>query len=125
MWKLKSDKGFLEFLYADPRAVGLVLLMIVGIALMLFASLGSNTADTKDYSTGDNVRELEQLCSMMDGVGECRIMMTYRDGGEEVYAVLILCEGADSVKVRESVTSLFTSLYGIGSHRVEIGKLKK
>ena len=115
----------MEFLSADPRAVGLLLLMIVGIALMLFASLGSNTADTKDYSTGDNVRELEQLCSMMDGVGECRIMMTYRDGGEEVYAVLILCEGADSVKVRESVTSLFTSLYGIGSHRVEIGKLKK
>ena len=61
----------------------------------------------------------------MEGVGECRVMMTYYpDSNEErVYAVLVLCEGAESPDVRERITSLCCSLYGIGSHRVEIQKL--
>ena len=59
---------------------------------------------------------------MIDGVGECRVMMTYRDreGEDSVYAVTILCDGAGSVNVRRDLTEMVCSLYGIGRNRVEI-----
>ena len=49
-------------------------------------------------------------------------MITYR--GEEVYAVAVVCEGADSTAVRSDITELLTSIYGIGANRVEILPLK-
>ncbi|MBO7197060.1 MAG: hypothetical protein J6V80_07065, partial [Clostridia bacterium] len=68
-----------------------------------------------------------QMCSLIEGVGECRVMITYDpDSREErVYAVLVLCEGADSASVRERITSSLSSVYGIGSHRIEIQKLNR
>ena len=124
MWKLKSDKGFLGFLSADSGAAKLVGLMIIGLILILIGSFGTRMS-AKSEQTVTAEERVAQMCSNMEGVGECRVMMTFTpDGdGDEVYAVLVLCEGADSVIVRERITSLFTSIYGIGSHRVEIQRL--
>lgn len=122
MWKLKWDKGFSEFLSADKSAVRLVGLMVIGIALIFIGSLSTRTADNTTVNNTDEDRVAE-MCSMIDGVGECRVMMTYTD--DEVFAVLVVCDGAESVFVREKITSLFTSLYGIGSNRVEIQQLNK
>ena len=72
-----------------------------------------------EEKTAGEEERVAEMCSLIEGVGECRVMMTY--GGEgEVYAVLVLCEGAESARVRGDLTSLICSLYGIGSHRVEI-----
>ena len=38
----------------------------------------------------------------------------------EVYAVAVLCDGADSVKVRERIVDFMRSLYGIGANRVSV-----
>lgn len=122
MWKLKWDKGLSEFLSADKSAVRLVGLMVIGIALIFIGSLSTGTADNTTVNNTDEDRVAE-MCSMIDGVGECRVMMTYTD--DEVFAVLVVCDGAESVSVREKITSLFTSLYGIGSNRVEIQQLNK
>ena len=50
-------------------------------------------------------------------------MITY-DGDDEVFAVAILCQGADDIRVQRDLTSLISSLYGIGAHRVEILSLE-
>ena len=50
-------------------------------------------------------------------------MISYREG--EVFAVAILCEGAESPKVRQKLTELVCSIYGIGSNRVTIQPLAK
>jgi hypothetical protein len=125
MWKLKFDKGISEFLSSDGRAVNFVGLIILGLALVLIGSFTSGSGGENNDSVQTGEAKIEQMCSMIDGVGECRVMMTYRPDSEEVYAVLVLCDGAESVFVREKIISLFTSLYGIGSHRVEIDKLYK
>lgn len=122
MWKLRSDKGFLGFLSSESTALTPALIIILGIVLIFI----SGPRQGADYEASEGREEMaEELCSMIDGVGECRVLMTYREGGEEVYAVAVLCEGAESVYVRERLTSLFTSLYGIGSNRVEIQRLNK
>ena len=95
------------------------LLLLLGLALILLSGLfGEKSSDPP----GEEERVAE-MCSLIEGVGECRVMMTYKDGSEEVYAVLVLCDGGDSAFVREKITSLFCSLYGIGAHRVEIQRL--
>ena len=121
MWKLKSVGEIREFLLGDNNRIWLVSLMILGLILIL---IGNNSTDKAAVTQTEEMR-VSEMCAMMDGVGECRVMMTYRPDSTEVYAVLVLCDGAESVMVRERITSLFTSLYGIGSHRIEIEKLIK
>ena len=122
MWKLKSDKGFLEYLRANGKT-GVVLL--IGILSLMLIFLSSAEGERTEKVTTEEER-CEKACSMSEGVGECRVMMTFRDEkAEQPYAVLVLCQNADSPKVREKITSLFTSLYGIGSHRVEIQELSR
>ena len=120
-WKLKSDKSFLEFLGSGGVTLKVGAIAILGILLILFGGIFSTEKAVDIQSSEERVAE---MCSLIDGVGQCRVMMTYYpDDQDRVYAVLVLCDGADSVKVREQITSLFTSLYGIGSNRVKIGRL--
>lgn len=113
---MKSDKSFFEFMKSSDKAPRLALFIIIGVLLILIGSfsLGGNSRSEE--------KRVEELCSMIDGVGECRVMMTYResDGKDSVYAVTILCEGAESVGVRRDLTEMVCSLYGIGHNRVEI-----
>ena len=121
--KLKSDKGLLGLIGSEGRAAKVIGLVLLGLILIFIGGVGGRT-DTRDNQTAEE--RAATMCSMMDGVGECRVMMTYHPDDEtRVFAVLVLCEGADSVAVRESVTSLFCSLYGIGAHRVEVRLLTK
>lgn len=122
MWKLKSVGEIREFLFGERNRIWLVGLMLLGLILIL---IGNEQTGEKIAVTRTEEMRATEMCAMMDGVGNCRVMMTYRPDSDEVYAVLVLCDGAESVAVRERITSLFTSLYGIGSHRVEIEKLNK
>ena len=113
---MKSDKSFLDFIRSSDKAPRLALLVVVGVFLKLIGSVNIKT------NTRGEERRVEEMCSMIEGVGDCRVMMTYRDtdGEAQVYAVTILCEGAESVCVREDLTEMVCSLYGIGHNRVEI-----
>lgn len=122
MLKLKSVGEIREFLFGEGNRIWLVGLMLLGLILIL---IGNEHTGEKIAVTQTEEMRATEMCAMMDGVGDCRVMMTYRPDSDEVYAVLVLCDGAESVAVRERITSLFTSLYGIGSHRVEIEKLNK
>ena len=122
MWKLKSVGEIREVLFGEGNRIWLVGLMLLGLILIL---IGNEQTGEKIAVTQTEEMRATEMCAMMDGVGDCRVMMTYRPDSDEVYAVLVLCDGAESVAVRERITSLFTSLYGIGSHRVEIEKLNK
>ena len=72
--------------------------------------------------TAELDERVAEICSMTEGVGDCRVMITYTDSGD-VFGVAILCEGAESAQVRDRLTSLICSVFGIGSHRVEILKI--
>lgn len=120
--KLKSDSSFLEFL-SRGRSALVVALLAVGLGLILLGGIG-NTEKAAEVAGAE--QRAAEMCALMDGVGECRVMMTFYPEDEgRVYGVLVLCEGAESVAVRDRITSLFCSLYGIGAHRVQIQKLKK
>lgn len=82
-------------------------------------------SETEELSSPDTLEDrAEQMCSLVEGVGECEVMITYGDD-DSVYAVAVLCEGADRTQVRKSVTELITSLFGIGTNRISILKISK
>ena len=114
---MKSGKSFIEFIKTEG---GRRLLLIALCALILLA-VAPNLGGSEKGQVSEEER-LAELCSMTDGVGECRVMIS-SDGDGRVVAVALLCEGAESAAVRGRLTSLICSLYGIGSHRVAILKL--
>lgn len=120
MLKLKSNK-FLEFIRSEGKGQVLILVLCIGVGILM---LGLGRVDTSQTSSSTLEEETAALCSSVVGVGECRVMITYTDD-ERVYAVAVLCDGADSVKVRNEITALASSLFGIGTNRVTILKLSK
>lgn len=117
---MKSNFDFLTFLKKQDKRIYIPIVIV--IALLLVLLLFDNGEESKPV--GDNADvELEALCSKIDGVGECEVMVTYRDG--EVFAVAVICDGAEQPKVREKIFDLITSIYGIGYNRVSIQPLAK
>ena len=110
-----------------PRAV---VLLAVGLMLLLFGLLGTSRSRTENNDTlyTDEEARLAELCSSVEGVGRCRVMISYEDSGyrsgERVMSVCIACDGADRAAVRRSLTDLITALYGIGSNRIYIARLE-
>ena len=114
--KFPFDKSFCEFM-KTKRASPMLLLPILALSLLLLGGTGQKTEAPKDLE-----EKTAELCSQVSGVGECRVMITYRD--DEVFAVAVLCDGADNIEVKHNLKSLISSLYGIGAHRVEILSLE-
>ena len=108
-----------DFILSANPSFKIGLLLVVGLLLILLS--GMPTENQAEIHTEED--RVAEMCSLIEGVGDCRVMMTYKNGSDDVYAVLVLCDGGESVTVREKITSLFCSLYGIGAHRVEIQRL--
>ncbi len=121
--RLNLAKGFREFLSADGKGMKLALVILLGLTLILIGSFENSSSALKESEKSTEER-LAETCSMMEGVGECHVTLSY-SSDDRVYAVLVLCDGAESPQVRERITDVFRSLYGIGSNRVEIQKLNK
>ena len=124
--KLISVEEIKKALFSKGYTGAVALLVLGGLLIMLGGGIMTNKEQSADYQITEEER-LSEMCSQMSGVGRCRVMLTYR-GGErdgEVYAVLLLCEGADSLSVRRDLTALVCSLYGIGANRVEIFTLNE
>ena len=122
MFKLKSDSPFAEFL-KNGGGARLPLLIFLGIALILIGRVGAESKEAAAVSTEERTAE---ICSLMEGVGECRVMITYEpDSEERVYGVLVLCDGADSPAVRQRITNSLSALLGIGTNRIEIQRLNR
>ena len=119
--QLNLDKRITRIFENKGKALQIAFIAVLALILILIGSVGGENKE----ETGENLEsKVAQMCSMTEGVGDCSVMITYTSEGE-VYAVAVLCDGAESVVVREKITSLMCSLFGVGANRVEILKIKK
>ncbi len=121
MLKLKSKNRFIEFLSSQKRSVVTVIILFAVLGILLLGTRSTNESEGVGVTLEE---ETASLCSAVAGVGECRVMITYTED-ERVYAVAVLCEGAESDEVRVKLVSLASSLFGIGANRVSVLKLSK
>lgn len=107
-------------MFSDGKYKRLLPVVIFGVILILLSGLvreGSATEPTLE-------EELVSVCSSVEGVGECRVIVSYGENGETVEAVAVICEGADNAAVRARIISLMESLFGIRSGRISVLKIE-
>lgn len=124
-----SFGAFSELFSGKKRFIAVALLVIAAVVMIFLSSAGTSGKET----SGDDVEErLEELCSSLSGVGQCRVMVTYKNNEkrygaserEVVESVAIVCKGADKPGVREELTRMLSSLFGIGTNRIHVSKMK-
>ena len=115
---MKSDKSFREFFRSSSSFSVLITVLLIGILLIVVSTFGNGSVEKSEEDI------LSEICASVEGAGRCRAVITYTEGKDEIFAVAVLCEGADSVFVRERLDKLITSLYGIGSNRIAILKIE-
>ena len=114
--------SFLSFLRGSRTAIVLAVLLALGAFLIL--PLGGGSEGETEASDEER---LAALCSSIEGVGECRVYITYTTetrGSTRVESVAVVCRGASSPSVQAELTSLISSLFGIGTNRISISKMK-
>ena len=118
--KLKSDKSFIEFLRSGGGSLKIGVILLLGAMLILIGSLGGKGQTGEKPDTESRVAE---MCALAEGVGRCEVMLTYSESGEVVSA-LVLCDGGDLPAVRARVSDMVSSLFGIGTNRIRVQKIR-
>lgn len=121
---LKND--FLNFFKEKKDFTKILTVLALGLILIF---LGNKSEDTVLIEAGIE-EKIATACSGVDGVGECSILVYYapqdsRTDEAKVESVIVICEGADSVEVRLTLTEMLSSFFGIGTNRIRIEKMKK
>ncbi len=118
-----------EFIKKRKRLILICAALVLGVILIV----ASTTPTTSSTADTDAVEEkLEEMCSSLEGVGSCRVMVTYKQvekryGQSEekiVESVAVVCKGADRASVRRELTEMLSALFGIGTNRIHISKMR-
>ena len=125
------------FLKGKKKIALLLLLVSVGLMLVALSSVG---ADSNAESSGlagykkELEKSLEKLCSEVDGVGKCTVMVSFSRGEENTYkgnqlletkpprvqGVTVVCDGGDSIAVKARLTQMLSALFDIGANCVAV-----
>ncbi len=133
---------FITYFKEDKKRLILLFAAFVGIILIFVPSFGSEK-ETKDDLTlyeykAELEKELSDLCSSVKGAGKCIVRVTFAEGESfeykgsnitasyppKVAGVAVICEGAERDSVKTEITKCMVSLFGIGSNRVSVLKMK-
>lgn len=115
----RSDKSFFDYARKNKRVLLILLLAVALLVVLCIIPSGEKSEEEIDEET-----RLSSVVAEVSGVGRCEVMINYNEDGE-VFGVIILCEGAESVTVRERLSDLLSSLYGIGANRISILKIRE
>lgn len=120
----------------------MLLLLAAGVALAVLSFAISDTDSGAEALSLEEYKarcesQLAELCSDIEGVGRCRVMISFAEGEQleykggklisssppRVLGVTVLCRGADSSTVRAQVSELCSALFDIGKNRICVLKL--
>lgn len=109
---------------------------IVGLAILCVLTLaaGGGKQEAEETASTALERRLERVLSAVEGAGEVRVMIREREGeaatvfssGQEAGAegVLIVCEGAESLRVRLALEQAAQALLGVDYSRIQVVKME-
>ena len=128
---------FAGFFKGKKKIALIIILVSLGLMLVALSSLVSSEAE--DSSGLSEYKEelekrLEKLCSEVDGVGRCTVMVTFSRGEEntykgsrlveskppEVLGVTVVCDGGESAAVKARLSQMLCALFDIGANRVAV-----
>lgn len=116
----------------------MIVISIIGVVIVLLSGVadneGSNEKNDTLYCQGEEER-LSEILQKIEGAGDVDVMITYeekeKDGGlgygDTEYqsipkGVIVVAEGADDPKLRNSLKEAATAVMGVGANRVCVYK---
>ena len=140
-WTLRSDNPLLTFIKNKKGVWKLFLILTLGVALLLFSGDCSKAQvqmqdDLESYAARLEA-ETASLLSSVEGVGRCRVMLTFATGEETSYhgssvssvtpprvlGATVVCDGGEDDAVRARIAGMLSSMFDIGKNRISVLKL--
>jgi hypothetical protein len=126
-----------EYFKGKRKVAALILLVSLGLMLVAISSVGAdNTAEGQGLAEYKRELEksLEKLCSEVEGVGKCTVMVSFSRGEQSSYkgnhlieskpprvqGVTVVCQGGKSVAVRAHLSEMLSALFDIGANCVAV-----
>lgn len=133
----------LKSVFSGRKGKIIFLLFALGVALLVISALlpSSSESDGEKISLSEYKARAEEefanFCREIDGVGKCRVMITFSEGesyeyrgGEiisssppKVLGVTVICSGGDKATVKAAVAEMAAALFDIGKNRICVLKL--
>ena len=138
---MNEIKSFFTELINSKKGRIALLLVCIGALLCLTASFTSGGEGSNETSNDLYKQTLEgelaELCSSIDGVGKCKIMIYFDEGERSEYkngrlvsthppkirGITVLCRGGGRDEVKGALTEMLSSMLGIGKNRICVLKL--
>ena len=129
--------------FKNKKGALIITALAIGVFLLIFSSFIGGEVDSaaqtdtlSEYKTKLE-EELADICASVEGVGRCRVTLSFERGAENSYkgsnlieskppkvmGVTVVCRGADSDEVRLEIVGMMTALFDIGANRVAVLKL--
>lgn len=124
--------------FKGKKKIALILVLVsLGLMLVALSSVSSpnesEQAGLSEYKE-ELEKRLEKLCSEVDGVGRCSVMVTFSRGEENTYkgsqlteskpprvlGVTVVCDGGENAAVRARLSQMLCALFDIGANRVAV-----
>lgn len=131
-----------NYLIKNKRGVFIAFLFILGAVMLLLSSRTSEPVKEEEGETLAQYKvrleeELAQMCSSVEGVGRCKVTVSFERGEEKEYkgssligskppkvlGVTVVCKGADSDFVKSEIIGMMSALFDIGTNRIAVLKL--
>lgn len=100
----------------------LAVLIVAGV-LLLDSKTKSVSSGYVDVTRTDIENKLIRILSEIDGVGQSEVMITEGDDGIE--GVVIVCEGAENIMVRNNVLNVVTTCLKVEKSNIAIYAMNK
>jgi len=142
----KMQAKMKAWLDSDRLAYGAVAVILAGLLLLGFAKCGSGETSKSEGEAEISAyaqmleERLEELLGQTSGVGECRVLITFEQSFEKIYAsgksnlqtvrqpeirgVAVICRGGNDITVQERVRETVSVALGIGWDRVSVQAAK-
>ena len=139
---MKKAIDIKNYVMRDKRRLIAMIALIAGAVLILLSFSDGGDSSESSGTLEEYKRELEheltELCSDVDGVGKCKIYVSFSEGEKTEYkgsnvtvrtppkvlGVTVICEGGDSARVKQEISECITALFDIGSNRICVLKME-
>ncbi len=110
----------LNFVNDNKKIIIVVILIIVLVGTIYFLGRGGKTQPTKPTVTEQSETEvkLTAILSSIEGVGATNVMIN--ESKDEITGVIIVCEGADSIIVRNDILNAVSTALNVEKNIIVI-----
>ncbi len=118
-------KKFSEYLKQHKTILIICVLLLVFVlaAVLLFDNKIKVNSTTTDIIRTDTETKLMRILSEIDGVGNSEVMVT--EEGEKIQGVVIVCEGAQNIMVKNDVLNVVTTVLNVEKSNIAIYAMNK